>query len=81
MLVTYGSWSNLSLLLFYFNVALCYTAELCGHQFKGIMPMLSPNVNEKDTDLFSEQKEKEKMKFDAKSKQLPELFQAVMGLI
>ena len=26
MLVTYGSWGNSSLLLFYFNVALCYTA-------------------------------------------------------
>ena len=25
MLVTYGSWGNSSLLLFYFNVALCYT--------------------------------------------------------
>ena len=38
------------------------------------MPILSPNVNEKDADLFSEWKKKEKMKFDAKSKQLPELF-------
>ena len=44
-------------------------AELCGHKFKGIMPILSHNANEKDTDLFSEWKEKEKVKFDAKSYQ------------
>ena len=33
-------------------------AELCGHQFKGILPTLNPKVNEKDVDLFSERKEK-----------------------
>ena len=27
MLVTYGSWGNSSLLLFYFNVALCYVSD------------------------------------------------------
>ena len=46
------------------------TAELCGHQFKGIMPIINPKVNEKDADLLSERKEKEKIKLDAKSKQL-----------
>ena len=45
-------------------------AELCGCQFKGIMPILNPKVNEKDADLFSERKEKEKLKFDTKSKKL-----------
>ena len=34
------------------------SAELCGHQFKGILPMF-PKVNEHDVDLFSERKEKE----------------------
>ena len=33
-----------------------------------------PKVNERDTDLFSERKEKEKRTFDAKTKQLPVLF-------
>ena len=37
-------------------------AELCGHQFKGILPMF-PKVNEHDSDLFSERKEKEKKNF------------------
>ena len=31
---------------------------LNGHQFKGIMPVLSPKVNERDADLFSESKGK-----------------------
>ena len=31
--------------------------ELCGHQFKGILPMF-PKVSEHDADLFSERKEK-----------------------
>ena len=48
-------------------------AELCGHQFKGILPMFS-KVNEHDSDLFSERKEKEKRIFDAKTKQLPVWF-------
>ena len=48
-------------------------AELCGHQFKGILPMF-PKVNEHDADLFSERKEKEKRTFDAKTKQLQVLF-------
>ena len=47
-------------------------AELCGHQFKGLLPMF-PKVNECDSDLFSERKEKEKGIFDAKTKQLPVL--------
>ena len=47
--------------------------ELCGRQFKGILPMF-PKVNEHDSDLFSEQKEKAKRIFDAKTKQLPVLF-------
>ena len=33
-----------------------------------------PKVNERDSDLFSERKEKEKKTFDAKTKQLPVLF-------
>ena len=33
-----------------------------------------PKVNEHDSDLFSERKEKEKRIFDAKTKQLPVLF-------
>ena len=37
-------------------------AELCGHQFKGILPMFS-KVNEHDSDLFSERKGKEKKNF------------------
>ena len=37
------------------------------------MPILNSKVDEKDADLFAE-KEKEKIKFDAKSKQLPVLF-------
>ena len=49
-------------------------AELCGHQFKGILPVLNPKTNEHDSDLFSERKESEKKKFDTKSKQLPVLF-------
>ena len=49
-------------------------AELCGHQFKGILPVLEPKTNECDSDLFSERKETEKKKFDTKSKQLPVLF-------
>ena len=48
-------------------------AELCGHQFKGILPMF-PKVSECNADLFSERKEKEKRTFDAKTKQLPVLF-------
>ena len=48
-------------------------AELCGHQFKGILPVF-PKVNEHDANLFSERKEKEKRTFDAKTKQLPVLF-------
>ena len=48
-------------------------AELCGCQFKGILPMF-PKVSECDSDLFSERKEKEKRIFDAKTKQLPVLF-------
>ena len=48
-------------------------AELCGHQFKGILPMF-PTVNECDADLFSKRKEKEKRIFNAKTKQLPGLF-------
>ena len=48
-------------------------AELCGHQFKGILPMF-PKVNECDSDLFSERKEIEKRIFDAKTKELPVLF-------
>ena len=32
-------------------------AELCGPQFKGILPMF-PKVNECDSDLFSERKER-----------------------
>ena len=48
-------------------------AELCGCQFKGILPMF-PKVNERDSDLFSERKEKEERTFDAKTKQLPVLF-------
>ena len=40
----------------------------------GILPILNPKVNECDADLFSERKEKEKMTFDTKSKQLPVLF-------
>ena len=47
---------------------------LYGCQFKGILLILNPEVNEKDTDLFSERKEKEKIKFDVKSKQLLVLF-------
>ena len=47
-------------------------AELCGHQFKGILPVFL-RVNEHDADLFSERKEKEKRTFDAKTKQLPVL--------
>ena len=47
---------------------------LGGCQFRGILPVLSPTVNEKDSELYSERKEKEKMKFETKSKQLPELF-------
>ena len=49
-------------------------AELCGHQFKGILPVLNPKTNEHVSDLFSERKESEKNKFDTKSKQLPILF-------
>ena len=49
-------------------------AELCGHQFKGILPVLKPKTNEHDSDLFSERKESEKKKSDTKSKQLPVLF-------
>ena len=49
-------------------------AELCGDQFKGILPVLNPKTNERDSDLFSERKESEKKKFDTKSKQLPVLF-------
>ena len=44
------------------------SAELCGHQFKRILSMF-PKVNECDSDLFSERKEKEKRIFDAKTKQ------------
>ena len=33
-------------------------AEFCGCQFKGILPMF-PKINEHDSDLFSERKEKE----------------------
>ena len=49
-------------------------AELCGHQFKGILPVLNHKTNERDSDLFSERKESEKRKFGIKSKQLPVLF-------
>ena len=49
-------------------------AELCGHQFKGILPVLNHKANERNSDLFSERKESEKKKFDTKSKQLPVLF-------
>ena len=49
-------------------------AELCGHQFKGILPVLNPKINECDSDLFSERKESEKKKFDTKRKQLQVLF-------
>ena len=41
MLVTYGSWGNSSLLLFYFNVALCYTGDvikLSGKELLGALP-------------------------------------------
>ena len=48
-------------------------AELCGHQFKGILPMFS-KVNEHNVDLFSQRKEEEKRIFDTKTKQLPVLF-------
>ena len=48
-------------------------AELCGCQFKGILPVF-PKVNEHDSDLFSERKENEKNIFDTKTKQLPVLF-------
>ena len=47
---------------------------LSGCQFRSILPALGPKVNEKDSDLFSEWKQKEKMKFGMKSKQLQELF-------
>ena len=47
---------------------------LNGCQFRGVMPELSSKVNERDSDLFSKRKEKDKMKFDTKSKQLQELF-------
>ena len=33
MLVTYGSWGNSSLLLFYFNVALCYKSK---HKYRNV---------------------------------------------
>ena len=33
---------------------------LSGHQFRGILPVLGTKVNEKDSDLFSQWKEKEK---------------------
>ena len=33
MLVTYGSWGNSSLLLFYFNVVLCYTSWCYSHLY------------------------------------------------
>ena len=49
-------------------------AELCGHQFKGILPVLNHKTNECGSDLFSERKEREKKKFVTKSKQLPILF-------
>ena len=49
-------------------------AELCGWQFKGVLPILNPKVNECDSDLFSERKESERKKFDTKSKQLLVLF-------
>ena len=48
-------------------------AELCGRQFKGIMPVLSPKASKRDADLFSERKENERKQFDTKSKQLPVL--------
>ena len=49
-------------------------AELCGHQFKGISPVLNPKTSEHDSDLFSERKESEKKTFDVRSQQLPVLF-------
>ena len=49
-------------------------AELYGHQFKGILPVLNPKTNEHDSDLFSERKESEKKTFNVSSKQLPVLF-------
>ena len=39
-------------------------AELCGHQFKGILPVLNPKTNKCDSDLFSERKESEKKTFN-----------------
>ena len=49
-------------------------SELCDHLFKGILPVLNPKTNERDSNLFSERKESEKKRFDTKSKQLPVLF-------
>ena len=49
-------------------------AELCGREFKGILPVLNPKTNERDPDLLSERKESEKKTFDVRSKQLPVLF-------
>ena len=48
-------------------------AELCGHQFKGILPVLNSKTNEHDSDLFSERKKSEKKKFDTKSKAVASL--------
>ena len=50
------------------------SAELCGHQFKGIIPILNPSVNKKDADLFQRGRKKKKIRFDPKNKQLPVLF-------
>ena len=49
-------------------------AELCGHQFKGILPVLNLKTNKHDSDLFSKRKESEKKTFDIRTKQLPVLF-------
>ena len=35
-------------------------AELCGHQFKGILPVLNHKAYEHHSDLFLERKEREK---------------------
>ena len=43
-------------------------AELFGCQFKGILPVLNPKINKRDSDLFSERKEREKRTFDSRSK-------------
>ena len=43
------------------------STELCGHQFKGILPVLKPKTNERDSDLFSERKESEKRSLTQKA--------------